>query len=316
MLLSHSCYAIINCIVLLQAIMPYLSVIVCTYNRQKFIGACLQCLAEQTLPISDWEVIVVDNNSADRSAVIIQDFISGHPQLPFRYVFEKEQGLSFARNRGIAESRGEALVYIDDDVEVTPDYLRVIQDFFTTHTDIAGMGGRTLPKFSEGPPPAWLSPYLTGLTGTIDRGTAIRKFGGRMKYPVGCNMIYTKPVLLQAGGFNNRLKARADDKYIYEKVSKINPDIWYVPQAFSLHNIDADRLTFASFKKLYTKNGNEERIKTSGEGTGSLIKKAIDLWLKLGAGFCLWVLYAIKGKALAGRYIFMAQWFTLKGFLF
>ncbi len=295
--------------------MLHLSVIVCTYNRQKFIGACLQCLAGQTLPINNWEVIVVDNNSTDGSAAIIQHFISSHLQLPFRYVFEKEQGLSFARNRGIAESRGEVLVYIDDDVEVSLTYLQVIFDFFTTHPSMTGMGGRTLPKFSEGPPPEWLSPYLTGLTGTIDRGTAIRKFGGRMKYPVGCNMIYTKQILLQAGGFNNRLKARADDKYIYEKVRKINSEIWYVPQAFSEHNIDAERLTLASFKKLYTKNGNEERIKTSGEGTGSLIKKAIDLLIKLGAGFCLWLIYTVKGKALAGRYIFMAQWFTLKGFL-
>jgi len=295
--------------------MPYLSVVVCTYNRQKFIGACLQCLAGQALPGGNWEVIVIDNNSTDRSAAIIQEFISSHPQLPFRYVFEKEQGLSFARNRGIAESRGEVLVYIDDDVEVTPAYLQVIQDFFTTHPGLAGMGGRTLPKFSEGPPPAWLSPYLTGLTGTIDRGTDIRKFGGRMKYPVGCNMIYTKQILIRAGGFNNRLKARADDKYIYEKVSKINSEIWYVPQAFSLHNIDANRLTFASFKKLYLKNGQEERIKTRGEGMGSLIKKAVDLFVKLGAGFCLWLIYTVKGKTLAGRYIFLAQWFTLKGFL-
>src|SRR5215210_4422246 len=106
--------------------MPYFSVIVCTYNRQKFIGACLHCLAGQTLPIGNWEVIVVDNNSTDRSASIIQTFISSHPQLPFRYVFEKEQGLSFARNRGIAESRGVVLVYIDDDVEVAPAYLQVI----------------------------------------------------------------------------------------------------------------------------------------------------------------------------------------------
>ena len=298
-----------------QIVMPYLSIVICTYNRQKFIGDCLQCLSKQTLPIQDWEAIIVDNNSTDRSAEIVKTFISEHSSLPFCYVFEGRQGLSFARNRGIADSKGEVIVYIDDDVETAPDYLQTIFDFMKAHLTAAGMGGKTLPKFSEGPPPAWLSPYMAGITGTIDRGTEVKKFGGRMKYPSGCNMIYRKAILQQAGGFNNELKARADDKYIYEKVSKLNNEVWYVPQAFSLHNIDADRLTDASFKRLYTKGGAEERIKTKSEGTGSQMKKATDLLLKLGAGVGLWILYAFKGKALQGRYIFLSQWYTLKGFL-
>lgn len=294
--------------------MPYLSIIICTYNRQKFIYACLDCLARQTLPFQQWEAIVVDNNSTDRSAQIVKDFIAQHPGLPFRYVFEGQQGLSFARNRGIAESRGDVIVYIDDDVETKPHYLQVIYNFMKSHPQAAGMGGKTLPKFSEGPPPTWLSPYMAGITGTIDRGNEVKKFGGRMKYPSGCNMIYRKAILQQAGGFNNELKARADDKYIYEKVSKLNDEVWYVPQAFSLHNIDADRLTDASFKRLYTKGGAEERIKTKSEGIGSQTKKAADLLLKLGAGVGLWTLYVFKGKWLQGRYIFLSQWYTLKGF--
>ncbi len=294
--------------------MLYLSVVICTYNRQKFIGACLQCLAAQTLPIAQWEAIVVDNNSTDRSAEIVKTFIAQHPQLPFRYVFEGQQGLSFARNRGIAESRGEVIVYIDDDVETEPHYLQTIFDFMKSHPQAAGMGGKTLPKFSEGPPPAWLSPYMAGITGTIDRGDEVKKFGGRMKYPSGCNMIYRKNILLQAGGFNNELKARADDKYIYEKVAKLNDEVWYVPKAFSLHNIDADRLTDASFRKLYAKGGAEERIKTRSEGGISQVKKTADLLVKLGAGAGLWLLYLLKGKTLQGRYIFLSQWYTLKGF--
>jgi glucosyl-dolichyl phosphate glucuronosyltransferase len=295
--------------------MPFLSVVICTYNRQKFISACLECLAQQTLATTNWEAIVVDNNSTDASASIAKNFIQQHAELPFRYVFEGNQGLSFARNRGIAESRGEVIVYIDDDVEVVPTYLQTIFNFFQNHPGIAGMGGRTLPKFSEGPPPTWLSPYMAGIIGTIDRGTEVRRFGGRMKYPSGCNMIYTKAILQQAGGFNNELKARADDKYIYEKVARLNDDVWYVPEAFSLHNIDAERLTDASFRRLYTKGGAEERIKTGGEGIGATIKKGLDLLLKLAAGLGLWLVYALKGKALQGRYIFLSQWYTLKGFL-
>lgn len=295
--------------------MPYLSVVICTYNRQKFIGACLECLKNQSLPIYKWEAIVVDNNSTDSSAAIVKDFIEANPTLPYRYVFEGQQGLSFARNRGIAESRGDVIVYIDDDVEAAPQYLQVIFDFMKMQPTAAGMGGKTLPKFSESEPPKWMSPYMAGITGTIDRGDELKKFGGRMKYPSGCNMIYRKAILLKAGGFNNELKARADDKYIYEKVAAINNEVWYVPTAFSWHNIDAERLTDASFKRLYTKGGAEEKIKTRNEGSWSTTKKAADLFLKLAAGGVLWAKYAVKGKALAGQYIFLSQWYTLKGFL-
>lgn len=294
--------------------MPYLSVAICTYNRQKFIGACLECLAKQTLEKAKWEAIVIDNNSTDRSAEIVNHFITNHPHLPFRYVFEERQGLSFARNRGIDESKGEVIVYIDDDVEVVPEYLQTIYDFFTNHPDAVGMGGRTFPKFSEGPPPQWLSPYVSGITGTTDRGEVMRKYTKRMKYPVGCNMAYRKTILDAVGRFNEALKARADDKYIYEKVSRLNDDVWYVPKAFSLHNIDAGRLTDASFKKLYTKGGSEEKIKTSAEGKWSYFKKAVDLTAKLGISAGLWILYALKGKAVQGRYIFLSQWYTFKGF--
>ncbi len=294
---------------------PNLSVVICTYNRQKFIGECLQCLKAQNLDNALWEIIVIDNNSTDNTASIAKEFIATNPQIQARYIFEQQQGLSFARNRGIKEAAGEIIIYIDDDVETVPDYLKTIYDFFKTHPAAAGMGGKTLPKYSECPEPAWISPYLAGITGTIDRGNEMRKFTPKMKYPSGCNMVYKKDVLLKAGGFNNELKARADDKYIFQQVKKINNEIWYVPQAFSLHNIDAKRLTFDSFKKLYLKGGNEERILTKSEGLSSMIKKTFELFAKTIAGVGLWLIYFLKRKGLKGKYIFLSQWFTFKGFL-
>lgn len=295
--------------------LPYLSVVICTYNRQKFIGECLQCLEQQTLDKTSWEFIVVDNNSTDNTLNIVKTFILKHPDIQSQYVFEQQQGLSFARNRGIKEANGEIIIYIDDDVETVPTYLETISSFFKDHPTAVGMGGKTLPKYSECPEPEWISPYLAGITGTIDRGNEMRKFTPSMKYPSGCNMIYKMDILVKAGGFNNELKARADDKYIFQQVKKINDEVWYVPQAFSLHNIDAKRLTFASFKKLYLKGGNEERILTRGEGLSSMVKKGIELLIKTMVGIGLWVLYFFKRKGLKGKYIFLSQWFTLKGFL-
>src|SRR6185295_19406533 len=94
---------------------PSISVIICTYNRDKFIGEALTCLAKQTLPAENFEIIVVDNRSTDNTAAIAKKFIADHQELRARYVMEPHKGLSFARNRGIAEARASIITFIDDD---------------------------------------------------------------------------------------------------------------------------------------------------------------------------------------------------------
>src|SRR5689334_25368647 len=95
-----------------------ISVILCTYNRCQTLAKVLDGLASQMLPESvEWEVLVVDNNSSDRTPDVVGDSCQRHPGR-FRYLFEARQGLSRARNKGIGQARGEILAFIDDDVTV------------------------------------------------------------------------------------------------------------------------------------------------------------------------------------------------------
>jgi glycosyltransferase involved in cell wall biosynthesis len=64
---------------------PDISVVICTYNRDKFIGEALNCLSKQTLHREQFEIIVVDNRSTDNTAAIVKKFISDHPDLQMRY---------------------------------------------------------------------------------------------------------------------------------------------------------------------------------------------------------------------------------------
>lgn len=295
---------------------PGISIVICTYNRQKFIGECLACLGRQTLDNSQWEAIVVDNNSTDDTASIVQKFIAANPGLPFRYVFEQRKGLSFARNRGIEEAASDLVCFIDDDAEAVPAFIETVLNFMNSHPQAAGAGGRVLPKYSESPEPAWMSRYLAGFIGLVDHGEPPRVFEGNMKYPIGCNMTYRKSYLLQAGGFNNQLTFRGDDKHIYFAVSKINPAVYYLPAALVYHNIDAARLEFSNFKKLFLKTGNEEKIRLKTEDPGfSLIVKLFEYLAKFCVSLLLWIGFAIKGNEIKGRFVMFSQWFTLKGFL-
>ena len=97
-----------------------ISVIICTYNRQKYIYNVLKSLAEGTMSVAGYEIVLVDNNCTDDTRSEVERFQTDFPAVQLRYVTETNQGLSHARNRGIKESKGDILVYVDDDATVNP----------------------------------------------------------------------------------------------------------------------------------------------------------------------------------------------------
>jgi glycosyltransferase involved in cell wall biosynthesis len=92
-----------------------LTVILCTYNRRKGLIRTLRSLqnqySENHIP---WEVLVVDNNSTDNTFDSVREFAK-KSDIVIRYVREEKQGLSYARNRGIKEARGQYVHFIEDD---------------------------------------------------------------------------------------------------------------------------------------------------------------------------------------------------------
>ena len=88
---------------------PYVSVIVPVYNDQVHIGLLIESLLSQDYPQKKTEIIIVDNNSRDKSPEIIRKF-------PVTMLYEKDIQSSYAaRNRGIKKARGQILAFIDSD---------------------------------------------------------------------------------------------------------------------------------------------------------------------------------------------------------
>ena len=293
---------------------PFVTIAICTYNREDLLPYCLATLKSQSISKEAWEIIIVDNNSSDETANIAKSFIEENKgNLNIRYVFEPQQGLSFARNRCVSESAGEFITFIDDDVELDINYVLEIVNFFNRNKSAIGLGGKTITKYVDGEKPKWISKYLYGLVGQTDHGDEVKQFTKKMKYPIGCNMTYKKEILLQVGGFNNELKNRSDDKYINSQVVKLSNEIYYNPKVYSRHLIDKARLTYDSFKKLYTKTGSEEIIRATKEG--KKWQTVLLQFVKLGAGLGLFGMYALRGKVIQGKYIFLSQYYALKGCL-
>jgi glucosyl-dolichyl phosphate glucuronosyltransferase len=123
-----------------------LSVVICTYNRDKFIATALYCLTLQTLAKEKFEIVIIDNNSTDQTASICKTFVAQHSDFNIRYFLELNKGLSFARNRGISEALSPLITFIDDDAEAVPGFAESIVKFMEKNPGTAGIGGRVVPK--------------------------------------------------------------------------------------------------------------------------------------------------------------------------
>jgi len=270
-----------------------LSVIICTYNRCDFLPAALNSLANQTLPKEQFEVLVINNNSTDETEAVSKEFERNHPAVNFGYHIEKNQGLSFARNRGIKESQGKYISYIDDDAIASPEYAEAVLEAFENYPDYAALGGKVTPFYDNGEP-KWLTPHLWGMVAKVDQGEEPKTFG--KKTPVGCNMAFRKKIFDTIGLFDTeRTKNRWDDRYIFNQVSDHGLKTLYYPKASVRHHIPSSRVSEEGIVNLARSNGKEYRKLVQGKPLKA-IGKFFDYLLKVVAAFALSAIYLLKGQ--------------------
>ena len=99
---------------------PQISVLIATYNRAKILHDTLEAFTHLISPPGGWELIVVDNNSNDATKDVCRAYAN---VLPLKYLFEKRQGIGYAFNSGIRESKGDLIVFTGDDITPDPMWL-------------------------------------------------------------------------------------------------------------------------------------------------------------------------------------------------
>ena len=115
---------------------------ICTHNRSSALGRALEALAKIRLPEGvPCELLVVDNNSTDNTRETVEQFIGSSP-IAVRYIFEKMQGLSFAKNHGLRESRGDIVICTDDDCIPDSNWVTAIWKEFSADPGLDMLGGR------------------------------------------------------------------------------------------------------------------------------------------------------------------------------
>ena len=244
-----------------------LSVIICTYNRQKYIYNCLKSIAENDFDASKYEILVVNNNSTDDTEGECRRFGSDYPHINFSVCCETSQGLSYARNRGIEEAKGDILVYVDDDATVNREYLSTIADFFDRYPDAMAAGGAIYPVY-ETEEPKWMSKYTRELiTAYKDEGRRVIRMTGS-RFPSGGNAAYRREVFERVGRFDPALGRRGnllisgEEKAVFYSMKRLDMPIYYLPSMILYHIIPQSKLTKQYFDNLTLSIGRSERLRT------------------------------------------------------
>src|ERR1051326_5993324 len=142
---------------------PDVSVIVPTYNRCQVLIEALDSLMNQETGGVNYEVIIVDNNSSDRTRDAIAEAITNFNCDNLVYCFEPKQGVSYARNTGIATARAPILAFADDDIRPTSNWVASIYKAFKRIPDADCVGGKVLPAEGTNFPPWLTREYWTAL---------------------------------------------------------------------------------------------------------------------------------------------------------
>jgi len=282
-----------------------LSVILCTYNRERYIYNVLQSIAAGGF--GDYEIVLVNNNSTDGTESECQRFAKDHPEVAMRYCVEKQQGLSYARNRGIMESQGEVLVYVDDDAVVNKKYLQTYADFFNRNKDAVAAGGPITPRYDGCEEPSWMSHYTRQLvTGELNLGTREREFP-KGAFPGGGNAAYRKSVFDEVGLFNVELGRKgnsligAEEKDLFDKMTSRGMKFYYLPNAILYHLIPPKKLTQDYFDRLTFGIGVSERYRTQQIGRKKYLNRLLKEAVKWGGTMVMWTGFALKGQFSKGN---------------
>jgi O-antigen biosynthesis protein len=208
---------------------PRVSVVVCAYNAERTMDACLESL--RTLNYPDYEVIVVNDGSTDSTLAISErhkaayDADPGGPRMTI--VSQENKGLSVARNVGAQAATGEIIAYTDSDCVPDPDWLAFLVYKFVRSGFVA-VGG---PNF---PPP---EPHLVPAAVAVSPGgpTHVLLNDEVAEHIPGCNMAFTTKALHEVGGFDATYTSAGDDVDLCWRLQNRGYAIGFSPAATVWH---------------------------------------------------------------------------------
>lgn len=226
---------------------PTISVVICCYTEARWeqIGAAVASVQAQTYAAHEI-VVVVDHNPALLTRVRAE--LSGVVAIPNG----GHQGLSGARDSGIARATGEIIAFLDDDAAAQRDWLATLVQGYN-RPEVVAVGGSVFPRWEQRRP-EWFPQEFDWVVGCSYRGLPARP--SRVRNLIGANMSFRAETLARVGGFAQDLGRSGDNGAGCEETELCIraqtqlPDavIRYLPAARVDHFVPSDRATWGYFR--------------------------------------------------------------------
>lgn len=210
---------------------PYYTLVVMTYQRPEPLRECLNSLARQDIGSGKFEVLVIDDGSENDNLSIIETF---KDKLSVRYLKQDHRGISAARNTGWTEAKGNRIGFIADDYRLPPNYVSTIDHFFNK---IPKAQVITCNIRCSGP---GFAKYILQLYKEM---ALLRKieipYSGEdviasFRLPASRAAVFKKEILVQTGGFNERLTG-GEDADLAMRLSKSGVPVYFLPKFYIEH---------------------------------------------------------------------------------
>ncbi|MBR3775106.1 MAG: glycosyltransferase family 2 protein [Alistipes sp.] len=296
--------------------MVRLSIVIATYNRSAMLMQTLQSVIEQTLPREEWECVVVNNNSTDSTAADFETFAARYPDYNLRMVLETNQGLSYARNRGIRESEGEYIAIVDDDERIAPEFVASYVALFDDVPDAVAAGGPIVAEYPTGRP-RWMSAFTERpIANTMYFGEEVREFP-RGRVPGGGNMALRRSAVRRYGVFDTSLGyvgeslVGGEESDLFERLQIAEAKYYYVPKAVMYHIIPKEKLTTEYLRRLsYNVGVSQLRRARYYHRKGRVRLNECGKWL---ATLVLAAWYGITLQWRKAKYLIIMRWNITRG---
>ena len=227
------------------------SVIIVTYNSGEYINMCLQSIEKNLRP--PYEIIIVDNNSADNTLEVIQQSGIKVNLLPQK----SNLGFSKANNLAVSEAEDEYLFFLNPDTKILDNKIVELVDYLDTHRDVAIAAPELIDENGDVQPSVQrlptlggaLAQYLMGVKNAYGHYVPVGNNPSEVESVVGGAMMIPKKVYQGCGGFNNKYFMYFEDLDLCRKLRKAGWKIVYMPQVKVEHKIGGSASSNPAVKK-------------------------------------------------------------------
>lgn len=274
----------------------------------------LKCVATQDYPKDQYEIIIIDNGLTP--AENLRELCDETALPPIRYIHEPKNGATNARHTGVKLSKGDFLVFIDDDILCDPTWLgKIVAPL--ENKNVALVTGKAVLKY-EAEPPEWIGQFRMYLSG-LDYGDDEHVLS-KDESVCSCNMAARRDAFFQVGGLN--VCYYGDPKLLHysgdgecglaRKIHNAGYKIWYSSEAWLYHRVAPGRITL-EYMERRAKNAGIETVFRLYRYDATHCVELILPALKFAAkSVCHWVLkWTTKAKSHAwfGHHVASLQHF-------